>query len=177
MTDYTITMKNGETILLDKEDYLKYRGMSWHTIKGYAAHMVTEQDAEFWGLPARKNVYMHRAVMGMVHGDKGIMVDHINHDRLDNRKQNLRECTASENARNLRNNVNNKSTGYKGVHWLCGQRRRPWQARIKLTDKMVYLGCYESAEEAARAYNEAAAEHFGSFACLNVLEEPQEAIA
>ena len=174
---YTITTKNGETILLDKEDYLKYGSMSWHMARGYAVHTVTKQDSEYWGLPIKSGVSLHRAIMGLLHEDKSRMVDHINHDKLDNRKQNLRECTASENARNMKG-TGNRSAGYKGVHRKTGNRRKPWEARITIRmGKTVSLGHYETIEEAARAYNEAAVEHFGEFACLNVLEESQEAIA
>jgi hypothetical protein len=170
-------MKNGETIRVDKEDYLKYGGMSWHMARGYAVHTVTKQDSEYWGLPIKSSVSLHRAIMGLLHADKSRMVDHINHDRLDNRRQNLRECTASENARNMKE-TGNRSAGYKGVHRKTGNRRKPWEARITIRPgKTVSLGHYATAEEAARAYNEAAEKYFGEFACLNVLEDDQEAIA
>lgn len=90
----------------------------------------------------------------------GMQNDHRNRNPLDNRRLNLRHCTNQQNSQNrMRSNV----TGYKGV----GRHGRGWRARITTTAKRVSLGCFDTPEAAARAYDKAAVEHFGEFACLN----------
>ncbi len=91
-------------------------------------------------------------------------VDHINGNRLDNRKCNLRLATRSQNLQNSRKRTG-CSSRFKGVNWL-GQNKR-WRARIKVFGKEIALGCFISELEAAEAYNKAAKEHFGDFAKLN----------
>lgn len=105
--------------------------------------------------------YMHRLVIGAA---KGQYVDHINRNSLDNRLENLRICTNTENLRNANKRKNAKST-FKGV---CPIKNRPaWRALIKINGKQQYLGYFKSEVEAALAYNEAAKRYFGEFAVLN----------
>ena len=113
----------------------------------------------------KRMVLMHRHILGI--NDPKIKVDHANHNPLDNQKNNLRPCTQSQNRMNSVKPINNIS-GYKGV-CLNGHtiRKRPWQAQIKALGKIIYLGYFATAKEAARAYNHAAQEYFGEFACLN----------
>ena len=104
---------------------------------------------------------MHRLV---INAQKGTMVDHINRNRLDNRKENLRLCTMQENRRNSAKKKGSASP-FKGVMRVT--HRPAWRAFIKYDDKNHYLGYFKSEVEAAQAYNEAAKEHFGEFAVLN----------
>ena len=97
----------------------------------------------------------------------GLVIDHINGDTLDNRRENLRVCTQAENVRNRRNK------GTKGISRvkLAGGRIR-WRAYLCKTDELgkkrfMSLGYFDTQREAAIAYNLAAAQHFGSFACFN----------
>lgn len=90
--------------------------------------------------------------------------DHINHDTLDNRRSNLRVATREQNMQNRRKQSNNTS-GYKGVSWH--KTRSRWQARIAANNKNYFLGFFDNAEEAARAYDTAAQEFHGEFAVLN----------
>lgn len=89
-------------------------------------------------------------------------VDHINNDRLDNRKSNLRGATHLQNSKNKKPGKNNK-TGYKGV---CFKRNR-FVAQICVNQKVKHLGYFATPEEAATAYNEAAKTYHGEFAFLN----------
>ena len=91
-------------------------------------------------------------------------VDHINHDTLDNRKVNLRLCTIQENQRNQKIRVGTSSK-FKGVSW--DRRLGRWQVSLRSSGKSVYLGVYINEVEAALAYNKAAQQYFGAFACLN----------
>ena len=101
---------------------------------------------------------LHRYIMNP--SDK-LVVDHINHNPLDNRRENLRVCTIQQNSMNRSVNYNNKS-GTTGVHW--SNRYNRWIARIKIDGKIKYLGSYKSKEEAIEARRQAEIEYFGEFA-------------
>ena len=90
------------------------------------------------------------------------LVDHINGDGLDNRRANLRAATPAQNGMNRTIGRNNTS-GYKGVV----RNRANWRARLETGGRIIQLGTFGTREEAARAYDAAAVEHFGEFALLN----------
>ena len=104
-------------------------------------------------------LHMHRLILN---APKGLFVDHINGNGLDNRRCNLRLCTASQNQANRRRLPTNK-TGHRGV---CRVGVK-WQAGIKKDGRSRHLGWFATAEEAGRAYDAAAKELFGEFAQLN----------
>jgi hypothetical protein len=85
--------KNGKDkfVLVDDDDYEKLSRYKWCWSKGYALRSYSENKKRIY-------VFMHRQILGLNYSDK-ILVDHINFDRLDNRKENLRLCSVSENAR------------------------------------------------------------------------------
>lgn len=108
----------------------------------------------------QEKVYMHRLIMGNPNG----CVDHINGDKSDNRRCNLRVCTQRENTMNSKISKNNTS-GYKGVSWnkaLC-----KWQAYIMVNYRRKHLGYHSDRSYAAQVYNSAAVKHFGEYAKLN----------
>ena len=100
-------------------------------------------------------IYMvHRVIMilsGIEVGD-GLFVDHINHDRTDNRLENLRVVTKEQNTRNLSLYKKNK-TGYPGVYQHETTKR--YIAHIRVNNKKLHLGCFKTLEEAAAARAEA----------------------
>ena len=112
---------------------------------------------------------MHQLIMQR---PKGLDVDHINHDGLDNRKINLRLCTRSQNSQNKRIRRDSNS-GYKGVTPVG----RKWAAYIgdpqtpATRKRQIRLGTFATREEAALAYNKAARELYGAFAQLNDLAQ------
>ena len=95
--------------------------------------------------------------------NKKVLVDIDDFD-LDNRRINLRSCTASENRSNRVMSKYNTS-GYRGVYW--SKHTNKWCARIQINRKGIYLGLFTSKKEAAKAYDAAALEHHGEFASLN----------
>lgn len=110
-------------------------------------------------------IYLHREVMALLGNvPKQALVDHVNHDRLDNRAINLRLASKSENMCNRGATAGSKS-GYKGVYEHKASRK--WRAYIKKDYKQKYLGVFDTKEEAALAYNRAALELHGQFAYLN----------
>jgi hypothetical protein len=107
----------------------------------------------------RVTFYMHREILGLKHGDRRV-VDHINHDALDNRRKNLRIATRLENAQN-RNLHSNNTSGYKGVIFSEGL----YKARIRVKGKLIYLGSRKTARTAYKdLYVPAALKFFGRFA-------------
>lgn len=88
------------------------------------------------------------------------MIDHINGNPADNRLENLRECTNSQNLHNRGNPVNNTS-GYKGAHRYKDTDR--YVAQITLDGQTIHLGVWDTAEDAHNAYKNASALLLGEF--------------
>jgi hypothetical protein len=108
-----------------------------------------------------KNKSLHRLIAKT---PEDLATDHINGDKLDNRKGNLRACINRDNLLNRGPQKNNKS-GYKGVSW--NKPLSKWVAQISINRKQRYLGLFTDIEEAAKAYDKAAKENHGDFARLN----------
>lgn len=107
-----------------------------------------------------KTISLHRMIMNP---PAGMVVDHINGNRMDCRKINLRICTYSQNSMNQR-----KKRGYKGVYFRNKQGlTKPYMAAIKVKGETIHLGCHTTQKEAELAYDEAAKRFFGEFASLN----------
>jgi hypothetical protein len=112
-----------------------------------------------------RHFMLHRAVLSPRPGQ---LVDHINHDGLDNRLCNLRIVSDAENSRNRRPREGRR---FKGVHFW--KKNRKWGASIRLNGKTKFLGFHESEEAAALAYNAAAAKRYGDLAYLNEVPAAQ----
>lgn len=154
----TITLTQGYATLVDDDIYDELAQFKWHvsgTAKKYAKRDVG-------GRKAKTSILLHRYIMDAKAGD---VVDHINGNTLDNRRENLRICKQTDNSRwHIDLNKNNTS-GYRGVCWH--EQRGKWLATIRIARKQIHLGLFESKEDAARAYDEAASLNFGDFASLN----------
>lgn len=111
---------------------------------------------------------VHRLIFLLEYGYTPFEVDHIDHDKRNNRPSNLRECTREQNQCN-RHVQSNNTSGYKGVDWR--KDREKWRTRIKLSGKPKHIGYYSNKHDAARAYNLAAKMYYGEFALLNNIEE------
>ena len=103
----------------------------------------------------------HRLIFLYHHGYIPKTLDHINNNKLDNRIENLRPATNSENIQNSKKSSINVS-GYKGVSFHKNVKK--WCAQIRINKKLKYLGCFSTPEEAHQAYCQAADKHFGEFA-------------
>ena len=107
-----------------------------------------------------KQILLHRMVAGAKDGE---MVDHINRNKMDNRRSNLRICSFRQNIMNREKLVSGNNP-YKGV---CRLSDGCWQAQIRCNNRAVYLGRFHDVCDAAKAYDAAARELFGEFAYLN----------
>lgn len=108
-------------------------------------------------------ILMHRLI---IDAPRGVQVDHINRNGLDNRRVNLRLATPGQNNANAKIRSDNTS-GYKGVCWSHSRGKIGWYASIHLDGKQRGLGLFDDPWEAAQAYNAAALEQWGEFAFLN----------
>ena len=106
-------------------------------------------------------IFMHRLIAKT---PDGFETDHIDGDGLNNQRHNLRICSNAENQHNRGVQTNNTS-GYKGVVW--DRQRQRWLASIRINQRLLFLGRFETAEDAAQAYDEKAKILFGGFARTN----------
>lgn len=110
-----------------------------------------------------KDYFIHRFIMGLprkYNNDTKIIVDHINGNRLDNRKENLRICTKDKNPINCKTYKNNTS-GCKGVSWKKSLNK--WQVELNYNKKRIYLGVYSDLKEAIKIRKEAEKEYYGEY--------------
>lgn len=116
-----------------------------------------------------KKIFLHRLIVGLLDSPRSVCVDHIDHNGLNNVRSNLRITDQRGNNRNKRKSLTKTSSCFKGVTWVKIESN-PWWARIQMPERInKSLGYYPTEVEAAQAYNEAATELFGEFACLNVI--------
>jgi hypothetical protein len=134
----TIPLTQGKVAIVDAEDYESLSAHRWLvTSLKYAVR-------RFGGRP----VYMHRIILN---APKGIQVDHINGDGLDNRRENLRLATNAQNGRNRKAQKNNTS-GFKGVTY--SHQEKHWRAQIMANGRNIYLGYFTCPVKAHAAYCE-----------------------
>jgi hypothetical protein len=164
-----IHLPSGHIAIIDEADWDLVKACVWHANVSKRCHVVYAHTRVLDPLTGRRqHVTMHRLIFGAAAGQR---VDHINHDGLDNRRENLRLCTASGNGANSRLPVNNTS-GYKGVR----RERDRWMAAIGVNGKTIRLGTFDDKRDAAQAYNAACIAAFGEFALPNA-GVPTEPIA
>lgn len=159
-----IPLTQGQFTIVDDEDYDELIKLNW-------CANWSPRVKSFYTVCGKLTDYgrsMHRIIMS---APKGMVVDHINHDTLDNRKCNLRVCTNSQNLMNSRKRSNNTS-GYKGVFW--DKDIHKWRAQITVGKKQKYLGSFISKSDAALAYNEASLEFHGEFGYKNIIKQIKE---
>jgi len=147
-----IELTQGKFALVDDDDYKELSKYKWCYSDGYAVRTGPR--------PLQERIIMHRVVNRTPFG---LITDHINHNRLDNRKDNLRTCDKSKNGMNRGKNKNNTS-GYKGVHFKKDKDK--WCARITIGRKIIFLGYFDNPEKASNAYHNAAINIHKEFASI-----------
>jgi len=149
----TIPLTQNKCALIDDEDFKKVNAHKWYALKSGHYWYACSYDSK-----NKKTIYMHRLILNT---PTGTDTDHINHNGLDNRKKNLRTCTKAQNQHNTMLCKRRKKSKYKGLYW--NKKGGKWVARINRT----YIGSYSDEKEAALAYDKAAKELYGEFACTN----------
>ena len=158
------TPKHPDTFaLVDDEDYERINKYKWTPTN--CNHKIYVQRKIYIKGFTDLTLLMHREIMRYVGGKE---IDHINGNTLDNRKENLRRCTHSQNSMNKPKPTNNIS-GYKGVYF--SKQKNKWHAEIRKEHKKHHIGFFINKIEAAKAYNQKALELFGEYAHLNIIKE------
>lgn len=163
----------GHITLIDKEDLHFVQDYKWRWLNKNKHYVVRGKRIK----GKYRMLYLHREIM-LWHGwhiPKGAQVDHENQNKYDNRKQNLRVVTPSQNNANRRKESNRKANdkrkrknnSYKGV--TLNKRTGAYEARIQFEGKYMFLGSFPNAKMAAYYYNEAAKQIHGKYAELNYL--------
>lgn len=148
-----VTLTKGYVAILDANDVPLVSGWNWSAL----VKKTTVYAVRKLGSRGEAAVYMHRAILPVAAGQ---LVDHIDGNGLNNRRENLRSASHVQNCRNQRRCTRNTS-GFKGVTWCA--RRRKWRAQIAADGKRHDLGFFPSPEEAHAAYAEASARLHGCF--------------
>jgi hypothetical protein len=136
-------------VLVDDEDYAWLSQWRWTLLPSGYAYRRTRRG------PSAGVIYMHRQILGLVRGD-GRVGDHVNGDRLDNRRANLRVVTRRGNAQNCLSTIGSTSR-FRGVSWNTA--RQKWIAQAWINGRQTNLGSYDSEEEAAAVAAEARRVH------------------
>jgi hypothetical protein len=151
-----IALNQGKFALIDNEDFERISQYHWCFDGRYVIANPSKPKNII------KRIYLHRLIMNTI---DGFETDHINRNKLDNRKINLRVCTHIENSQHK---ILYNKYGYKGISFMKENgRTKKWRSRIKVNTKEILLGYFLTAEKAAKAYNNAATKYFGKFAILN----------
>lgn len=155
-----IPLSRGLFALIDEEDYMRISQYKWCALKR-TENLFYAVRTDYSG-GRKERIYMHRFILNP---PQDFIGEHKNGNGLDNRRENLRIATQLQNRQNQRPRRNKKTSIYKGVYFR--KKDRKWVAQIKCPDKAVYLGCFTSEIEAAKAYDRAAHDFFGEFALCN----------
>lgn len=150
-----VTLPNGKITLISKEDLSIINAHSWYV--STSGYVVCYDPSDTSG---DSKLRLHRIIMK---APKGLHVDHIDGNKLNNTRNNLRLVTGQQNSFNRSAGKNNTS-GYKGVSWSKVSKK--WRAYITVNCKQIHLGLFDSKEDARAAHIEAQIKYHGEYACL-----------
>jgi len=148
------------SILVDDEDYDRVKLYNWCIHGAARGYNITRRIDS----TQRPHIKLSNYIMR----NNNVIYDHIDRNFLNNQKENLRICTATQNAQNktkLYSDLINYSSKYKGVAWYS--RGKKWMVRIRANHENYFIGYFKDELEAAHAYDKAALKYHGEFACLN----------
>lgn len=163
-----IPLSNGQFAKINDRDFKHISKFKWYVDKkGYAYRIVTTNGK-------KKKIKMHQEILGK---KDGMVIDHVNLYKLDNRRDNLRFCNSGQNNQNAK--PRGGSSNYLGVYL----QNNSWRADARKDGMTVHLGSYliekiVGAEiAAAAAYNLHAIENYGEYGRINILDKPGETIS
>jgi hypothetical protein len=157
-----IPLTQGKYAIVDPEDFERLNKHKWYAVRDtrtFYAHRKKRVGKKY------VSIGMHREILDP---PGHLVVDHINHNGLDNRKANLRLATSAQNSYNRRQLRKNKSSKYIGVSWK--ERTKKWAAIICYKRENIIIGYFKDEIQAAKAYDKAAKKYHGQFASLNFPE-------
>jgi hypothetical protein len=149
-----LELVGGRVVWVSPEDHERLSNYRWYYDGRYAFRVGQNNH----------KVYMHREILGLEETASPLQADHIDRDRLNNHRRNLRVATPSRNVAN-RAKYKVGDSHFKGVSWSKDRQR--WRVQIGVEGSPVFVGVFDDEEEAARAYDAAAFHFWGEFACLN----------
>lgn len=159
----TLAANKGMTIKVSESDFDSIRQQHWTVdVQGYAMSWVRDE------IGVRRHVKLHKVLI-----PEAKCIDHKNGDKLDNTRNNIRECSQAENLANQRVRKT-KLSSYKGVAYIEWWNKSKtkcytyWVAKIAVMKKRIYIGAFQTETEAADAYDAAALRYYGEFARLNM---------
>lgn len=144
---------NGKEFYFDLEDYDKIKDYTWNVADGYVVSDSYKRTTRF-----------HRFIMNC--NNRKFDIDHINHNTVDNRKNNLRIVTRSQNQMNTKLRSNNTS-GVKGV----SKQDNKWKVSIQVNKESKYIGLFDNFDDAVKARKNAEKKYFGEYAFKEVINE------
>ncbi|SRR5260221_5883955 len=155
-----ISLTKGRISIVDVQDIELVCEYNWsYSVHGYAVARIDD-----------KVKYMHRVILGL---PSDVEVDHINRNKLDNTRANLRAADRYLNTRNVgclnTTRYGPRTSEYRGVCW--DKKRCVWRSNININKKQIFLGYYTSEIEAAKVYNNAVRRYFGGLAYINPVED------
>lgn len=158
-TEIVLYDKNSNEVArtkIDRDDIKKTRKYKW--CFSHEKYVVTQSK----GI----NLRIHNLIMNT---QKGSVVDHINHDSLDNRKKNLRIVTQHENGINRKTLNRNNKSGHRGIHW--NKLNKNWTVQIRAKNKHFYIGSFYSLKEAIKSRKKAEKKYYGKEAKYTTLSK------
>lgn len=150
-------------VIVDSEDYEWLSQYRWN-LSGQGRYAARKA--------GQRSIYMHREIMGVT--SREFEVDHINGDRLDNRRSNLRVVNHAENSQNAIKTRPNRYSQYRGVTW--SRRAQVWKAQVHMAGRNYYLGSFDDEKEAAAAAAAFRAQHM-PFSVMDEGAQPVSAVS
>jgi hypothetical protein len=164
-----IKLTKGFVTMVDDEDYEKLMRHKWQCC--IDKYNVYAHRTQWYGKTERKLIIMHRFIMGLT--NEKLEIDHIDHNGLNNQKSNLRICTKRENQYN-RFSKNGSYSKYIGVSYNKSHKEslktKRWNANIRINYKLIFIGCFNTEDEAAIARDEYVIKNGLDFCNLNILK-------
>lgn len=159
-----IPLTKGKFAIVDDEDFEWLSQWKWSYKKNQCGQEYARRSSKRDAYGKVSTILMHRVILD---APDGMLVDHINHDGLNNTRKNIRICNRRQNSMNMEKSVG-YSSKFKGVAWHKNNKR--WVASIRINYFRKHLGSFSREEDAAEAYDSAAIKHFKEFACINFPE-------